>query len=114
MINYKLFNLFLNLGKDKVRILVTCPGYDNRGASRYEAKVLLNGKVLFEKLWGAFSPLHAEDSKEAKAHVLSHLAMKPGDTDKEFFEDYTEDQLDFVNKYSDDIWFLSHKRYGEY
>lgn len=40
--------------------------------------------------------------------------MKPGDTDAEFFENYTEEQLDFVSTNSDEIAMLSESRYGTF
>lgn len=31
------------------------------------------------------------------------VAMKPGDTDEDYFAAYTPDQIDFVEEYSDEI-----------
>ena len=53
------------------------------------------------------------DSQEAKALVLGLLAMRPGDTDPDYFSDYTPDQLAFANDYSDDITCEQMRRYGE-
>lgn len=49
------------------------------------------------------SPLHADDSDESLIALMNFLALKPGDTDKEYFDDYTAIQLDWVGEYSDDL-----------
>lgn len=63
--------------------------------------------------WCGVNVMHATDSKEAKALVLSLLAMRPGDTDEEYFAFYTEEQLAFANDYSDDITCARMYRYGD-
>jgi hypothetical protein len=42
------------------------------------------------------SPLHAYDGDEAIASLLGFLALRPGDTDREYFASYTERQLDWT------------------
>lgn len=44
----------------------------------------------------AVSPLHAVDSPEAAASLLSFLALEPGDTDDEYFATYTPEQRDWL------------------
>ena len=39
--------------------------------------------------------------------------MKPGDTDSEFFEDYTPAQIDFVTQYGEEICMIAYDRHGE-
>lgn len=39
------------------------------------------------------SPMHAIDSDDALIGLLSFLTLKPGDTDEEYFADYTAEQL---------------------
>lgn len=101
--------------RDRVTINVRNMGCDYRGAVKYDAEVKVNGKVLFPygTLWGTFSPLDACDGPNAKANVILHLAMSPGDTDDDFFEDYTVEQLAFVIDNSDEIYMESLDRYGE-
>jgi len=49
-------------------------------------------------------PGHASiDGKYAKEAVLSTLAMKPGDTDADYFADYTETQLDFAREFGETL-----------
>ena len=42
------------------------------------------------------SPLYAYDGDEAVVALLGFLALRPGDTDREYFASYTERQLDWV------------------
>jgi hypothetical protein len=42
------------------------------------------------------SPLHAVDADAIVAGVLAFLSLKPGDTDPEYFEGYTPEQLAFA------------------
>ena len=53
------------------------------------------------------------DGDAAQAGVLAHLALKPGDTDEDFFADYNEAQLDFCETYSDDLTMARIARFGD-
>ena len=50
-------------------------------------------KPLFSGEDCGVSPMHSIDSDGALAALLSFLVLRPGDTDKEYFEKYTEQQL---------------------
>ena len=102
--------------RDRVTINVYDDGCDYRGAVKYDAEVKVNGTVLFPRgsMWGAFSPIECCDGPGAKSCVMGHLALKPGDTDSDFFESYTEEQLSFVIDNSDEIYMESLHRYGEF
>lgn len=63
--------------------------------------------------WCGLPSGRCTDSKEAKALVLSLLAMRPGDADQDYFADYTPEQLAFAASYSDDITCERMYRYGE-
>lgn len=43
------------------------------------------------------SPLHAHDSIDAIYGLLSFLTIQPGDTDAEYFEGYTDLQLEWID-----------------
>ena len=49
------------------------------------------------------SPMHAIDSDDATRGVLSSLTLRPGDTDSEFFEKYTEAQLAFASAHAESL-----------
>lgn len=53
------------------------------------------------------------DSDDAKECVLSLFALKPGDTDDEFFEHYTPEQLAFVEENGEWLSYVAGERYGE-
>ncbi len=53
------------------------------------------------------------DSDDAKELVLSLLAMKPGDTDEDYFASYTPEQLEFATSYGDELSLVALDRYGE-
>lgn len=52
------------------------------------------------------------DGKEAKECALSLFALKPGDTDEEFFAEYTPEQLAFVENHGETISMIAEDRYG--
>jgi hypothetical protein len=41
------------------------------------------------------------DSDESVRALLSFLTLRPGDTDAEYFENYTQEQLDFANEHAE-------------
>ena len=47
------------------------------------------------------SPMDAIDSDAAVRGALHWATLKPGDTDAEFFADYTEEQLTFLGAHAD-------------
>lgn len=66
--------------------------------TRVDVEVRQGGKVIFPRgtLWCGI-PGHASlDGDEAKESVLSLVAMRPGDTDRDYFEGYTPEQLDWA------------------
>jgi hypothetical protein len=70
---------------------------DDRGQTvlgyRLEAP---DGATIFEGEDFCGSPLHADDSDETLAALLGFLTLRPGDTDREYFDAYTPAQLDFA------------------
>jgi len=54
------------------------------------------GFILFAGSDFACSPMHAIDSDEAVGSLLNFLTLRPGDTDREYFEDYTPEQMEFA------------------
>lgn len=56
-----------------------------------------DGKVLFEGEDFGNSPLHAMDSDESLRSLMTFLTLRPGDTDPDWFDGYTPEQLEFAN-----------------
>ena len=55
-----------------------------------------SGSVLFEGDDFRSSPMHADDSDETLRGLLGFLLLRPGDTDREYFADYTPAQRAFA------------------
>jgi len=75
----------------------TCMGYELRD---------LAGAVLFRGEDFGPSPMHADDSDEALRALLGFLTLRPGDTDRECFANYTQAQLDFANEHGELLGFI--------
>lgn len=61
---------------------------------------------------GMFSR-HSLDSDETVRSVLSWLTLKPGDTDADFFANYTSEQLAFCDAHADALSIETLDRFGE-
>lgn len=59
------------------------------------------------------SSLHAIDSDASVAGLLSFLALKPGDTDREYFDSYTPRQLNFAHNHAEAVSKAAIGRFGE-
>ena len=55
----------------------------------------------------AGSPLHADDSDETMRALLGFLTLRLGDTDREYFANYTERQLAFVEQHAEALSMFS-------
>jgi hypothetical protein len=64
-----------------------------------------HGAVLFEGADFGASPAHAIDSDATLLALLSFLTLKPGDTDSDYFADYTPAQMEWAR--SSECEFLS-------
>ena len=69
--------------------------------------------VIFQGEDFACSPMHAIDSDECVAALLGFLTLKSGDTDREYFEDYTERQLEFRDSHAEALACEVYCRFGE-
>ena len=73
--------------------------WDEYGKSILGYKFFCNKELIFSGNDFHNSPLHAIDSDSAIYGLLGFLSCKPGDTDQEYFDDYTERQLQFANSF---------------
>lgn len=60
-------------------------------------------RVLFEGSDFECSPRHAIDSDEAVRVLMNFLTLRPGDTDWEYFENYTDSQREFCDQRAEDL-----------
>lgn len=58
------------------------------------------------------SPMHADDSDETMKALLIFLTLKPGDTDREYFKDYTPEQMDFAQGEAEAVMMEVYNRFG--
>lgn len=49
----------------------------------------------------ACSPLYVIDSVGCAEGLMGFLTLRPGDTDAEYFERYTQEQLEFCNRHAE-------------
>jgi len=54
------------------------------------------GKVLFQGN-DFYNPEYVPEDKDSAISLLGFLTLKPGDTDQDYFKDYTPEQLEFSN-----------------
>ena len=57
--------------------------------------------VIFEAEDFYASPMYAIDSNAAVASVMGFLTTRPGDTDQEYFDHYTPEQLDYCSQHAE-------------
>lgn len=62
-------------------------------------------RVLFEGDDFGCSPCVCVDSDEMLVSLLGFLCLRPGDTDAEYFENYTEQQLEFCGHHAESLGF---------
>ena len=72
------------------------------GRIRYELKH--GRKVIFTGQDFRPSPLYSWDSVGTYCSLMSFLTLQKGDTDAEYFENYTADQFAFADSASADKW----------
>lgn len=66
-----------------------------------------DGNIIFQGTDYHPSPLCSVGDNKCTSDLLMFLSLKPGDTDKEYFENYTQEQLDFANKHGEYLSLLA-------
>ncbi len=69
--------------------------------------------TLFEGEDFGCSPLHAIDSDEAVAGIMGFLTLRPGDTDRDYFADYTEEQMAYCLEHGEALACAVSGRFGD-
>jgi hypothetical protein len=59
------------------------------------------------------SPLHADDADETVRAVMTFFTLRLGDTDRDYFDDYTETQVAFRDAHAEALAFEVYSRFGE-
>ncbi|MFA5053992.1 MAG: hypothetical protein WC565_08025 [Parcubacteria group bacterium] len=95
--------------------------YDSRGQTiirywltmREPDSAFRRSTVLFQGDNFAGSPMHADDSDATVASLMGFLTLRPGDTDPEYFADYTEEQREFCDQHAEALQLCCLERFGE-
>ncbi len=82
---------------------------DWRGQTRLAYRFADGDKVIFQGEDFAGSPMHPDDSDETLAALLGFLALRPGDTDRDYFDSYTPEQLDWARANGEELGWLAHE-----
>jgi hypothetical protein len=69
--------------------------------------------VLFEGNDFGCSPLHAIDSDDTIAALMSFLTLRPGDTDADYFDSYTDVQRAYCDQHAEALAWTVLERFGE-
>ena len=69
--------------------------------------------TLFEGEDFGCSPLHSIDSYEAVESIMGFLTLRPGDTDADYFAEYTSEQLRFCDDHAEALRCEVEARFGE-
>ncbi len=100
--------------QDKRQVVIRAfddAGWDSAGRVKLNVEVRHGGKVIFPK-GQLYCALHGtSDGIAARELVLSLVAMKPGDTDEEYFKDYSPEQLDWVAEFAEPLDYARQARY---
>jgi len=87
---------------------------DWRGCSYIRYRLTMGGRALFEGDDFAGSPMHAIDADETAASLLGFLTLRPGDTDAEYFQDYTPAQRDYCKQHAETLAGEVYSRFGDH
>jgi hypothetical protein len=69
--------------------------------------------VIFDGEDFCASPMHADDSDRSVAALLTFLTLRPGDTDADYFDEYTDEQRAFCDLHAETLACEAINRFGE-
>lgn len=76
-------------------------------------RATLRRVTLFSGEDFAGSPLHADDSDATVAAIMGFLTLRPGDTDADYFTDYTDAQRAYCAEHAEALASEVYSRFGE-
>lgn len=108
-----LFTIRFKLSTGWVTMRAWEGGREEPNHTRLICEMSQNGKVIFEKgqAWCGIPGHQSIDGLAAKECVASLFAMKPGDTDRDYFEGYTPEQLAWAEQNGEELSMLKSDRY---
>lgn len=89
------------------------PGDKSTGHNPIDIEVTQAGKTIFARgqLYCAVNRWTTTDGIAARELVLSTVAMKPGDTDADYFADYSPEQLNWAREHGEYLDMVRLDRY---
>src|SRR6478609_979026 len=89
--------------------------FDGRNGYYIAYKLTATGQrqPIFEGEDFSCSPMDATDSDNSVRALMGFLTLRPGDTDEEYFERYTPEQLAFADHHAESLDFEVHCRFGD-
>ena len=84
------------------------------GKCRLAYHFLHHGVPIFHGDDFGCSPMHAIDSDKTVQAILGFLSLKPGDTDEEYFDDYTPHQLEWAEAHGEELGLYAQDDVGLY
>lgn len=86
-------------------------GWDSAGRVKLAVEVRHGSTVVFPKGQLTCAPHGTSDGIAAKELVMSLVAMRPGDTDADYFRDYTPEQLAWCQAHGEALSIEREARY---
>lgn len=91
-------------------------GNFSRSMIGYELRIRENGNksiIMFKGEDFGCSPLHAIDSDATVKSLMTFLTLRPGDTDRDYFKNYTPGQLAYCSRHAESLSLCVLDRFGE-
>ena len=76
---------------------------DSLGKCRLAYRFYHEGKLIFEGSDFCCSPCYAIDSDACVGALLGFLSLRKGDTDADYFDDYTDEQIKFSDSFGEEL-----------
>jgi hypothetical protein len=108
-----LFVMRVRLSGGTAIIRVWDAGRQEPNHTRLDCELRWNGVAVFPRgaAWCGVAGQHSIDGNAARSLVLSLFAMRPGDTDAEYFDSYTPEQLAWATEHGEELSWESQARY---
>lgn len=75
--------------------------FDARGQSILAYMLTMDGRFVFVDEDFAGSPMHADDSPQTMLALIGFLTLCPGDTDREYFDNYSPEQFHWCREHAE-------------
>jgi hypothetical protein len=72
-----------------------------------QAQIIFQGDDFYS------SPMHAIDSDETVKSLMTFITLRPGDTDREYFQNYNQEQLLFAQNEAEYVAGEVYNKFGE-